>query len=449
MARVSHFIWFAAGLGLVACSSDDSQPASSAVLPAYSGPSPSTAPTVQPAGNPPSTQPATRTREGMAPLPVAQTNTNSNGSGIGGSSATEPTGAGGAAAEVPGAGGVGAGGATAEVPGAGGVGASGAPGVTPLPSLPSLRSTLPLPPTNNVPQPTGNPGNFRVLNWAGFGSAISYTFDDTNSSQIQNYQQLNGLGVPFSFYLITGQTRIQEINSPVWPQALRDGHEIGSHTRGHLNTGGGNLANDTDLGEMDIESRFGITVYTLAAPFGAQDYVNIASSRYLINRGTGGGTIAPNDNTNPFNLPCFIPLENAPVGDFNARVDNARRTGTWQTVLVHGFTGGTDGAFQAVGLGVFQQAVNYAKSFNDLWIDTVVDVGAYWIAQKLVSAAQPAVNGTSSTFRWTLPAHFPPGQFLRVTVSGGTLTQGGAPLSWDPHGFYEVALDSGSVTLSP
>jgi hypothetical protein len=29
------------------------------------------------------------------------------------------------------------------------------------------------------------------------------------------------------------------------------------------------------------------------------------------------------------------------------------------------------------------------------------------------------------------------------------LKQGGAALSWDPHGYYEVALDPGSVTLSP
>ena len=38
---------------------------------------------------------------------------------------------------------------------------------------------------------------------------------------------------------------------------------------------------------------------------------------------------------------------------------------------------------------------------------------------------------------------------LRVTVDGGTLSQGGTPLVWDTHGYYEVALGKGSVTLSP
>jgi hypothetical protein len=46
-------------------------------------------------------------------------------------------------------------------------------------------------------------------------------------------------------------------------------------------------------------------------------------------------------------------------------------------------------------------------------------------------------------------AHFPPGRFLRVTVPGGKLMQGGTELPWDDHGYYEVVLDAGSVTLSP
>ncbi len=56
----------------------------------------------------------------------------------------------------------------------------------------------------------------------------SYTFDDTNSSQIQNYPALQALGVPMTFYLITSKTT--ELNNAVWTQALADGHELGSHT---------------------------------------------------------------------------------------------------------------------------------------------------------------------------------------------------------------------------
>jgi len=47
-----------------------------------------------------------------------------------------------------------------------------------------------------------------------------------------------------------------------------------------------------------------------------------------------------------------------------------------------------------------------------------------------------------------LPDHFPAGKYVRVTVTGGTLSQGGKVLPWNDAGFYEVALDPGSLTIS-
>ncbi|XYI04306.1 hypothetical protein ACMHYB_07005 [Sorangium sp. So ce1128] len=70
-------------------------------------------------------------------------------------------------------------------------------------------------------------------------------------------------------------------------------------------------------------------------------------------------------------------------------------------------------------------------------------------AQKALSSVTPTTSGSDRTWRWTLPAHFPPGKYLRVKVDGGTLKQGGRTLQWNDHGYYEIALDEGSVTLSP
>lgn len=93
----------------------------------------------------------------------------------------------------------------------------------------------------------------------------------------------------------------------------------------------------------------------------------------------------------------------------------------------------------------------------------MANVGAYWRGQKVLSSVTPmSTTGPSGngptrtptqtqtwTWTWTLPAHFPPGRLLRVKVDGGTLSQRGRPLPWDGHGYYEIALDAGSLTLSP
>jgi hypothetical protein len=89
------------------------------------------------------------------------------------------------------------------------------------------------------------------------------------------------------------------------------------------------------------------------------------------------------------------------------------------------------------------------KSLGDVWADAVVNVAAYWRAQKLFAGLAPSTARGRTTWRWELPPGFPPGRYLRVRVDGGALTQGGGELRWDEHGYYEVALDAAELTLVP
>jgi hypothetical protein len=91
----------------------------------------------------------------------------------------------------------------------------------------------------------------------------------------------------------------------------------------------------------------------------------------------------------------------------------------------------------------------YAKSLGTVWVDSVVNIGAYWRGQQLLQAATPSTSGGVTTWRWTLPANFPPGRKLRVVVDGGTLSQNGAPLPWNRRGYYEVSLDAQLLTWAP
>ena len=320
----------------------------------------------------------------------------------------------------------------------GSVGSGGSAGSSPG------TSRLPIPPgDSNVPKPTGAADKLTVLNWAGFKGAVTYTFDDSNSSQIQHYTELKALGVPFTFFLWTGKN---ESSNSIWTTALKDGHELANHTKSHQSNGTGQ---DIDAATQFIQEKFGIQAWTMAAPNGAPGYTDLAKTRFLINRGVGNALIGANDNSDPFTLPTYIPPTGAAASAFNQQVDDARSAGKWRTMCIHGFQGGSDGAYQPVPFDAFVAGVQHAKSLGDMWIDTLTNVGAYWRGQKAFMQATTMTTGSDKTWTWTLPAHFPPGKYLRVKVDGGTLKQGGVALAWDGHGYYEVALDAGSLTLSP
>jgi peptidoglycan/xylan/chitin deacetylase (PgdA/CDA1 family) len=319
----------------------------------------------------------------------------------------------------------------------------------------SGKSGLPVPPgASNVPRPSGTPQNLTVVDWAGFKSAVSYTFDDSLTSQTQNYATLNATGVRMTFYIVSGNNAM----SAVWSMAARDGHEIANHTAHHCHDNGtgcswgayaGSLANELTQCTTHITQTFGVNgVYTMAAPFGDPGWATAAPAQFFINRGVAGGQIAPNDNTNPFSLPCHVAgMNETAASGFNPTIDSSRNAGRWQILLLHSLGG--DGGYNPVMTSEVVASINHAKSFGDVWLDTVVNIGAYWRAQKVLSTVTPTTSGADRTWTWTLPAHFPPGKYLRVRVDGGTLKQGGTALTWDGHGYYEIALDAGSVTLSP
>jgi len=335
---------------------------------------------------------------------------------------------------------------TATVAGAGGMSSTAATmgSSTTGSNLPVNPSGLPEPGDGGVPQPSGTPGNLVVLPWAGHKGAISYSFDDANSSQINNEQQLMGLGVPFTWYLQTGK---QEAGNAFYQRALDAGHELANHTQNH---GSGAADNDVSQAQSFLMNQYGVVGYTMAAPNGStNNYNNIAQQLFILDRGVNDALIGPDDNTNMLNLPSWIPRQGAGAGDFNPKADAAQSQGKWQTVCIHGFTGGSDGAYQPIDLNGFIEHINYVKAKGDVWIGTMLEVGAYFLGRKAVAAATPTTQGSDQVYTWTLPNVFPPGRYVRVKVDGGTLSQDGQVLPWNDHGFYEVALDVGSLTISP
>lgn len=257
--------------------------------------------------------------------------------------------------------------------------------------------------SGGVAKPSGAGTTVRVLNWAGYTAAATYTFDDGTTSQIQNYGTLNSLGVHFTFFLIGN--RLASTNS-TWAQAILDGHEIGNHTQTHPAKNQGTQV-EVDLGLQTLETTFGITVYTMAAPNGDLNYTGFAKKDHFLNRGVSDGLATPGDDSNAFYSYCYIPAKAAAVAAFNSEIDTALSAGKWRVILVHGFTGDST-AYNPVDLSVFTSAVTYAKGKTDLWIDTYKNVGAYWRGQVAFNQAQTSTSAGEKTWTWALPANFPP-----------------------------------------
>jgi hypothetical protein len=172
-------------------------------------------------------------------------------------------------------------------------------------------------------------------------------------------------------------------------------------------------------------------------------------SRFFLNRGVGAGTVGPNDATDPFNLPCHAAVEGETVDSFNAQIDGAEAAGRWLIMLIHTIAPTSNSWYAPIDVSVITGSAAHAQALGDVWIDAAVNVGAYWRAEKMLTAATPTTSGGAQTWTWTLPAHFPAGRSLRITVDGGTVAQNGTPVAWDGHGYYEISLDAGSLTLSP
>jgi len=393
------------------------------------------------------------------------------GVGAGGAGSGGAVGAGGSSkGGASGNGGVPSSGGSQPVGGSGAGGSTGAGGTTASPdggpkgtggsvggTVSVGASGLPSAGASGQAQPTGSGTTVTVVDWAGFKSALSFTFDDANQTQIDHYKELQALNdkgnnVRYTFYLWTGKN---EINNATWPQAVKDGHQLDNHTKSHQSAAS---TADIQSAEDTIKSLFGVTAYGVAAPNGDASYQTVVPTmaKFLTNRtaGNNGGVLPTDDpSKRQFALPCMIPATGAASSAMQSSISSGISGGKWNIFLVHGFTGGSDGAYQPVAISEFTATVAWAKTQGNIWIDTVENISSYWIAEYGFKKLTATTSGSDKTWTWKTAdfnsSHpFPPGKYLRVKTDGGTLKQGSTVLHWDDHGYYEVSLDAGTLTLS-
>jgi Polysaccharide deacetylase len=363
------------------------------------------------------------------------------GAGTPGSGASEDAGS--SDATVPGA-------ADGAVGAPGDAGPAGDGGARPGPS------GLPQPSSSGVARPAGSgPANLHVLPWAGFRAAASFTFDDSQPSQVAHLPDLAAAGAPVTHYLNTVNSWIDGYDA-AYRAALARGDELGNHTVHHcaadLSGCSGALASVAQ--EIDTCSDYitgplgGPAATSMAYPYGDVGYAPAARQRFPLARGIGDGWVVPGDDTDPFDLPVKAATGGERASVFEGSIDGARGAGAWVIFLFHSLLPG-DNWYAGVDIEAVTTSIGHAREVRDVWLDTVSGVGAYWLGARALSAAVPSTEGSGQVYRWQLPEHFPTGRFVRVTVDGGLLRQQGAELPWDEHGYYEVALDARELSWAP
>lgn len=351
----------------------------------------------------------------------------------------------------------------------GGVGGAGMAGTHSMAGAAGATQSMPnngLPPlpvpsgSSNRPRPAGTVANLTILPWADFTAALTYTFDDSQESQVHHWPDLRDMQFFATYFITSGNHGIAGYDA-VWREALSLGNELGNHTAHHCNydlTGciapGATLSisDEIDSCTSYMENTLGApSVWTMAYPFGVATYAADARSRFFLGRGVGDGLIGFSDTTDPFNLPIKAAAGGETASVLSAYIDDIRLQKKWMIFLFHTLRPDpqTANTYADVPIDSIKGSVSHAKSLPDVWIGSMASVGAYWLGARLVRAAAPTMSGNTTTWRWILPAHFPPGQVVRVTVDGGSLSQASKALPWDGHGYYEVALDAGSLSWSP
>jgi peptidoglycan/xylan/chitin deacetylase (PgdA/CDA1 family) len=295
-----------------------------------------------------------------------------------------------------------------------------------------------------------------VLPWAGFSSAVSYTFDDSQPSQIEHFPALAATGVRMTFY-VNSSGKSQAGYVATWQEAIALGHEIGNHTVNHCHADLADCSGALETLDREIDdcSSYIVnelgqpSVWTFAYPFGDTGYQSSASSRFLLSRGVASGTVAPSGSTSPHELPVIPAAGGESAAVFNRHIDTANEQGRWLIFLFHSILPTAQNWYAGVEIASITDSIEHAKQLERVWIDSVVEIGTYWLGQRALEAATPTTANGTTTWTWELPALFPPGRVLRVAVDGGTLSQDGESLAWDGHGYYEVALDAGALTWTP
>jgi len=291
-----------------------------------------------------------------------------------------------------------------------------------------------------------------VLPWKGHAAAFSLTFDDGDPSHLDvAVPELDQRGMKGTFFVIANQI----VREEEWRKLPVSGHEIANHSLDHKH------AKELDpegeksqvLGAKNVlQKKFGIPMSTFAYPFveitpGLKVWVQ---KTHLLGRGGGWGRdpiLTVDQEPDWWDLPSRTTMTDLPLSVYEQWVEEGSRRGGWTVLMIHGLEGTVKG-WEPISREVFNGLLDLLQK-KDAWVGTLLEVGAYFRAQKVFERTAPKRTGSRWTWAWKVPEGTPSDMRLKMRIEPTSapweLRQGDQVLRPDKEGTYEILFSKGSL----
>ncbi len=283
--------------------------------------------------------------------------------------------------------------------------------------------------------------------WNGHPGAVSYTYDDARVSQLPNLlPQLDSLKIKATFEIAAAVGNFTSRVSD-WIQVSKNGHELANHTRNHINiTDANSAATVKDFADYLRALDTTVQSVTFAYPncsIPGTTGKNGVSAENFIGRGCGQTTYAwgtqPTDWMNiqglilsPTNTNTSVTLQ------ATAKTSNA-----WFITIVHDVANPTPDQYSVTPAN--NLVMLNAGISNGLWIDTYLNVGAYYRAHFTMDTATAKAVSGGWNLAWVSPhSKMPKKVNLRVKFAAATfgtsftVQQNGVTIPVETDGSYII-----------
>lgn len=200
--------------------------------------------------------------------------------------------------------------------------------------------------------------------------AVTFRLDDGWASQYQNaLPKLNSAGMKGTFYIATHQLFEDGFTGYMNQGQLQDifdaGHEIGAHSRNHVNllTLNSSQRQAQIAGSRQDLINWGYgPVNSFSAPFGAYDssIITIVQNAGFLNMATSDGQEMNHPGVSKYQLTRFPILNSTTVDQVKAAIDQADANNEWLILMFHEVN--TSGRTYATTPAKFNEIVDYVKA---------------------------------------------------------------------------------------